>query len=58
MIDDPLTGRVISQMQPAGVHFKLIHAAIRNGRVTILLIMAAGIEFLQKYMMPVFRRFG
>lgn len=58
MIDDPLTGRVISQMQPAGVHFKLIHGAIRNGRVTILLIMAAGIEFLQKYMMPVFRRFG
>lgn len=58
IIDDPLTVRVISQMQPAGVHFKLIHSAIRKRNVTLLLTMAIGIEFMQKYMMPIFRKFG
>ena len=58
IIEDPLTVRVISQMQPAGVQYKLIHSALRKGNVTLLLTMAIGIEIMQKYMMSVFRKFG
>ncbi len=57
MVQDPLTVQVMEQMKPADWKYKLICSAIRKQRVNMLLWLGNGVAFMQKYLLPLYRRF-
>lgn len=56
MVNDNLTVDVMMEMQPKGI-YKLVCTAINAKNVELLLFLARSISFMQRHLLPIYRRF-